>query len=262
MRIAKSMPKSLSAAVAVFLAACEGGPIGPAPEIEDIDLGSPPGREKSDEPVQPDSALPPAIGRILVDASHDGGVWWFPQDQAFYPDSEHQGKELADYFRSLGYDVAEVPRGWTVTDSLLSSFTVVIRAGEWGSYRDSELEAYENFVSRETTLVLLSDHRGTDARDELAELLGIHFQGVVEGWIAQLAEHALTDGVEDLPWGVDAYVDAWDPDQVEILGWLDSGQPVMGLVKSYPAKVLFIGDTNGLQWLPQPFLDNLINWGF
>lgn len=262
MRIAKSMPKSLSAAVAVFLAACEGGPIGPAPEIEDIDLGSPPGREKSDEPVQPDSALPPAIGRILVDASHDGGVWWFPQDQAFYPDSEHQGKELADYFRSLGYDVAEVPRGWTVTDSLLSSFTVVIRAGEWGSYRDSELEAYENFVSRETTLVLLSDHRGTDARDELAELLGIHFQGVVEGWITQLAEHALTDGVEDLPWGVGAYVDAWDPDQVEILGWLDSGQPVMGLVKSYPAKVLFIGDTNGLQWLPQPFLDNLINWGF
>jgi hypothetical protein len=262
MSIAKSIAEASSAVIVVFLAACDGGPTGPVPDLEQIDLGNPPRNQNSDEPVQPDSAARLASGRILVDASHDGGVWWFPQAERFYPDSAHQGKELADYLRSLGYDVTEVPRGWEVTDNLLSSFTAVIRAGEWGAYGDSELEAYQDFVSRETTLVLLSDHRRTDQQDELAEMLGVHFSGVVEGSITQLAEHALMEGVEDLPWGVGAYVDSWDPDHVEMLGWLDGGQPVMGLIESYPAKILFIGDTNGLEWLPQPFLDNLIKWGF
>jgi len=262
MSMAKSIVKYSSAAIAALLAGCDGGPTGPVLDLEQIDLGNPPQNQSSEEPVQPDSAATPAIGRILVDASHDGGVWWFPQAETFYPDSARQGKELADYLRSLGYDVTEVPRGWQVTDSLLSSFTMVIRAGEWGSYQDSELDAYANFVSREATLVLLSDHRGTDPRDELAEMLGIHFRGVVDGSIAQLAEHPLTERVEDLPWGVGAYVDWWDPDHVEMLGWLDGGQPVMGLIESHPAKIMFIGDTNGLEWLPQPFLDNLVKWGF
>lgn len=141
MNIAKSIAQASAAAIVVFLAACDGGPTGPVPDLEQIDLGNPPRNQNSDEPVPPDSADPPASGRILVDASHDGGVWWFPQAGTFYSDSAHQGKELADYLRSLGYEVTEVPRGWEVTDSLLSSFTMVIRTGEWGSYRDSELDA-------------------------------------------------------------------------------------------------------------------------
>src|SRR4051812_3075191 len=51
----------------------------------------------------------PRAGSVLVDASHDGGAWWFPQGgvtaAGFKPDSAHQGRALADYLRSRGYTV-------------------------------------------------------------------------------------------------------------------------------------------------------------
>ena len=43
-----------------------------------------------------------AANRVLVDASKDGGVWWFPQGGSFDPDAYHQGKPLADYSPRLG----------------------------------------------------------------------------------------------------------------------------------------------------------------
>src|SRR6187549_3774745 len=58
----------------------------------------------------------PASKSILVDASKDGGVWWFPQGQAgFSATNPHQGSALADYFRNLGYQVDELPRGAIIT---------------------------------------------------------------------------------------------------------------------------------------------------
>ncbi len=48
--------------------------------------------------------LDPRIKRhILIDASHDGGVWWFPQSGPFSPGAPHQGKALADHLRGLGH---------------------------------------------------------------------------------------------------------------------------------------------------------------
>ena len=41
--------------------------------------------------------LDPRIKRhILIDASRDGGVWWFPQAGPFSPTAAHQGKALAE----------------------------------------------------------------------------------------------------------------------------------------------------------------------
>src|SRR3954453_17646048 len=49
---------------------------------------------------------------ILVDASKDGGTWWFPQAPPFFSDlADHQGKAIADYLRSVGYQIDELPRG-------------------------------------------------------------------------------------------------------------------------------------------------------
>jgi len=45
---------------------------------------------------------------ILVDASHDGGVWW-AGSSGFDPTEPHQGKELADYIRSQDFQVDELP---------------------------------------------------------------------------------------------------------------------------------------------------------
>lgn len=218
--------------------------------------------DRSQEQQDPDPPATATNGRILIDASHDGGVWWFPQDSSFSPDEFHQGQALADHLRDRGYEVEELPRGAVVTTDLLNAYTHVIRAGEWGTHRAGELEAYTRFVERHTTLVLLSDHRGTDPTDELAEMLGIGLEGVVDGRLTRLADHELTDGVGELPFVVGAAVTAFDPEHVEILGWVDDTIPVMGIVRLRPAKIFFLTDANGVELVPQPFIDNLVAWGF
>ena len=67
--------------------------------------------------------------RILVDATRDGGVWWFPQEGPFDPDRDHQGKALADYLRLLDYTVTEVGRDGRMTRDLAESHNVIVRVG-------------------------------------------------------------------------------------------------------------------------------------
>ena len=64
---------------------------------------------------------------ILVDASKDGGVWWFPQGAGFSEDADHQGQAFANYLRSLGFHVDELPRGEIITDQLLEKYSRIIR---------------------------------------------------------------------------------------------------------------------------------------
>lgn len=147
--------------------------------------------------------------RVLVDASKDGGVWWFPQADSFDPGEGHQGKALADHLRRLGYEVTEL------------------------------------------------------GRDELAELVGIGFVGAsaIEP-IVTFADHPITDDVDGLPYIAGAYAVSSGTTGVEFLGWLADGQPVMGVVTGLPSRVFFLGDTNVLEGVPQPLVENLIAWGF
>jgi hypothetical protein len=241
--------------VGLALMACEGSltdPIGDEGERSQF------AEEKVQRPSLPDSILET---RILVDASNDGGVWWFPQSGPFVPGEDHQGRMLAEYLRSWGYEVEELARGALVTDSMLAAYKYVIRAGEWGSAHASELEAYARFVEREATLILLSDHRNTDRHDELAEMLGVVFSGGVDGTLS-VAPHAITTGAEGVYYGFGAFLASYDSTKVEVLGWVNDSLPVMGTLKSTRAKVFFMGDTNTLEWVPQPLVDNLIAWGF
>ena len=50
-----------------------------------------------------------ASGRIVVDASKDGGVWWCRPlgVVGFDPTKDHQGKRLADDLKARGWDVEE-----------------------------------------------------------------------------------------------------------------------------------------------------------
>ncbi len=200
--------------------------------------------------------------RILIDASRDGGVWWFPQGESFDPDAPHQGREFAEYLRSLGYVVDELGRDVAVTSPLLDNYSMVIRAGEWGRARAEELRAYGLFLRRRVTLVLLSDHRNTDPTDELAESLGVTFGGAVEGAITILGDHPIVQGTEGTPYLVGAAVTDYEPAKIEILGQLADGTLVMGLVRSTNAKIFFCGDTNTFELVPQPLVDNLLAWGF
>jgi len=203
--------------------------------------------------------------RVLVDASKDGGVWWFPQAGSFDPGEGHQGKALADHLRRLGYEVTELGRDERMTKTLAREHQIIIRANRFGPpYTELELDAYRAFLSRENTLILLSDHQtNTDGRDELADLVGIGFVGAsaIEP-IVTFADHEITDDVEGLPYIAGAYAVSRGTTAVEFLGWLADGQPVMGVVTGLPAKVFFLGDTNGLEGVPQPLVENLIAWGF
>ena len=200
--------------------------------------------------------------RILVDASKDGGAWWYPQFGSFSETRHHQGKRLADYLRSLGFQVDELGRDVTVTDDLLDQYTNVIRAGEWGNYLPTELGAYARFLERETSLILLSDHRNTDAHDQLAEMLGVTFGGAYDGPVTRLAPHPITDRIGTISYIAGAAVTSFDPSRVEILGWVQDTIPVMGIIRSNTAKIFFFGDTNAPEAVPQPFIDNLVRWAF
>ena len=196
-----------------------------------------------------------------MDASHDGGVWWFPQSFPFDPDQDHQGRHLAEHFRERGYTVDELGRGSVVTDSILRGYGIVIRAGKYGAYRAEELDAYEGYVSCETTLILLGEYLREGETDPPAERLGLHFAGVYRGDVTDIEPHPITEGVVSIPYLTGSALVEFDSSRVTILGRLE-GLPVMGLLRGYAAKVFFMGDTNTLQPVPRPLVDNLMAWGF
>lgn len=220
--------------------------------------------------------------RILVDASHDGGAWWFPQsDTGGFSDSEpHQGKALADFLRTRGFKVDELPRGAEITQSLLSSYNKIIRAGKYGIYTASELAAYDEYLNRSSSLILISEYLRPGQTDELAERLGIRFVGMAEGNVTRFAEHEITNGATPFYYSVGPVImDTTSNPAIEFLGWLSetayvdlndnnkrdanepTGMPVMGILHHPKSKVFFIGD-NGLETVPQPLVANLVSWAF
>jgi hypothetical protein len=231
-------------------------------------------------PAQTLASVPPAPGytppalssesnKILIDASHDGGVWWFPQGPATGYDATqpHQGKALADYLRQLGFAVDELPRGAAITDELLGQYDKVIRAGAFLAYKASELTAYESFLSRPTALLLLQDHLTHTTNDALSQGLGLHFSGAVSGTITRFATHDITKDVTSLPYIAGSVIHNPDRNKVTVLGTLgasadSTGAAAMGILHHPKSRVLFLGDMNGLEQVPQPLTANVVKWLF
>lgn len=223
----------------------------------------------------------PLNKKIVIDASHDGGVWWFPQSEltGFDTAKYHQGKVFADLLRSKGFRVDELGRGSELKEEHFMGFYIVIRVGGFQPYTQRELDVYTKLVKRGMNLVFFTDHKKYDPKDELGDLLGLKFEGVAFGTVSRFAIHTITDNLSSLAYIAGSVITNADenPD-IEILGWLgeseygdlnmngqkDEGEPaappVMGILNYPKSKVFFIGDSNGLQVMPQPFLDNLIRW--
>lgn len=220
---------------------------------------------------------------ILIDASHDGGTWWFPQSSTdgFNPSQEHQGKPLADYLRSLGYDVRELGSGTNVTWSLLSKYNKVIRAGKYGGYSATELQAYDKYIERGSSLILIGEFLRQGQVDELAENLGIKFRGKADGTVTSFADHAITSDSGPIRYIAGSVVtNAEENKDIEILGWLpedtrvdymgrkssgdpvNNGIPVMGILHHPNARIFFTGELNGMEQVPRPFTENLVKWAF
>ena len=220
---------------------------------------------------------------VLVDASRDGGAWWFPQSSAFDPNAPHQGKPLADYLRSLGFEVTELPRPFTIELSLLQQHDLVIRANEsgaFGIYAFTEREAYKEYVRRGGPLLLLGDIRSPSYADTLALLFGMQVQGITRGsQLMDFVPHPITRGVPSgvLRYGVGsgimdlpqtakilAHLDGASYLDLNDNGIRDSGEPyappVMAIMKYHRGRIVFIGDTNLLEDVPQPLTDNTLRW--
>lgn len=213
---------------------------------------------------------------ILVDASRDGGVWWSPQTGPFDPAANHQGKQLADFLKSQGHKVTELPRPYTVTAELLADYDIVIRVVGFDSYTAAEITAYRDYVQNGGNLLLLADHH---ANDGLAIGFGIHFQGVTRGpnMLTNYTPHPLTNGVGALFYNVGSGLTSYPPG-AQVIGrlsaasYLDlndnnvkdaaepSGPSVLGVMTLGKGRIVFCGDANLWLNVPQPLTNNLLAW--
>ena len=252
------------------LVACDGGMT--TPDDPDDPFGAPLGAPFTTFNA-PASGRCPAVNprSVLVDPSHDGGVWWFPQSattpEGFDPDAPHQGRALADYLRGRGYTVTELGRGATLPTDSMRTYATVIRAGYYydarhPGYSAADLAAYEAYLDCPRTLVLLGEFLRDGRSDVLADSLGIPLTGIITSTITDFMTHELTAGVVSVPFIAGSFLASESNPDIKVLGRLPSGEAVMGVLAKGDARVFFIGDMNGLQQLPQPLVQNLVAWGF
>ena len=271
-RHAKLAALVLSAAA---LIACDGGVTPPTQDTPDTPGN--PGGGAVGFPITtfttPASGECPAVRpkSVLVDPTHDGGVWWFPQAAStadgFNPDSAHQGRAFANYLRAQGYTVTELGRGGTLPTDSMRAYATVIRAGYWydalhPGYSAADLAAYAAYLHCPRTLIVLGEFLRDGRRDVLADSLGIPLSGIITSTITDFTAHALTTGVSSVPFIAGSYLASESNAAIQVLGRLPTGEAVMGVLAKGDAKVFFIGDMNGIQLLPQPFVQNLVAWGF
>jgi hypothetical protein len=214
--------------------------------------------------------------RILVDSSRDGGAWWFPQAGPFDPAAKHQGKALADHLRSLGHKVDELPRPTTITAKLLAGYDIVIRAAGAGNYSQAEITAYQGYVKQGGGLLLLAEF---GPPDNLALSFGLKFEGRTAGnnLLSNFTPHPVTQGVGQLSYKVGGGLTK-APAGAQVLGKLsglsfldlnnngvkDAGEPaappVLGAMSHGQGRIVFCGDTNLWQTVPQPLTKNVVKW--
>jgi len=184
--------------------------------------------------------------RILVDASKDGGLWWFPQGRnGFDPKQHHQGKPLADLMRSKGWEVVELGRGEVITADRLRDFDAVVRPPAWFDYAADEVIAYRDSVIGGTRLLLMAGYG--EKNDSLAAIFGLRFDShnrfaAVRQWIP----HPLTADLEgkDLSWTSVKE----SPQNAVLLAWLNYGvadaRPVLGYLPYGSGYVVFVGQAS------------------
>jgi hypothetical protein len=192
---------------------------------------------------------------ILVDASDDGGVWWFPQGGAGDPSAPHQGKALADYMRSLGGDVRELPRPFRTSLYLLNQYPLVLLVGACNVRDSFEIPAYKEYVLRGGRLILIGEHPCT-LMSPLPRVFGLQMSGSHWGTVVDFTPHPITIGVTSLQYHAGSSI-AKAPPGATTLGSLH-GEPVMGIMPLGSGEVFYIGDVHALEAVSQPFVDNLI----
>jgi hypothetical protein len=78
--------------------------------------------------------------------------------------------------------------------------------------------------------------------------------------VTDITPHAITNGVASINYNGGAVILSEDlSDSIPVLGSI-SGDAAMGILMHPTAKIFFIGDSNDLLMVRQPFVGNLLNW--
>ncbi len=179
--------------------------------------------------------------RILIDASKDGGLWWFPQAGHFDAEQPHQGKIFADSLRQDGAEVVELGRGETITTDRLRGFDLVIRVPAFFTYSPSEANAYRYIVAGGTRLLIIGG--ATPNPDRVAEAFGLKFEkrahfSSLKRWVPHPFFPAFGEDSESAWSGVVGV-----PNEAVVLGWINNSKetPVQGYLPYGQGYVVFTG---------------------
>jgi hypothetical protein len=196
---------------------------------------------------------------ILIDASHDGGVWWFPQVGSFSADLPHQGSGFENQLKELGFSVDILSRNQKPTQDILQNYSIIIRANGFESYSPEEVDAYKQAVDRGVILLLLSDHQKYDSQDEVANMLGVSFQGSLIGEIKNFSGNKIFKDLSELEYLAGSYIVPMQDISIQPLAWLEN-KPVIAFLPSMHSRIFLMGDTNAIEASAQPFVNSLISW--
>jgi hypothetical protein len=195
---------------------------------------------------------------LLIDASHDGGVWWFPQDNGCNPNQNHQGEAFSRFLKSKNFRVDVLPKGYRISDEIFQNYQVIIRTGGFGNYTTEEVNSYRNAIDRGITLFLMADHSTHNPNDQIGDLLGIKFSGSHKGEITKFVDHRIFQDVKSLHYLAGSEVTA-NNENFKPIAWLNN-IPVIGEYSHPKSRILISGDVNFIQPVPLPFSDNLAKW--
>ena len=199
-----------------------------------------------------------------------------------------EGADVEELPRSFQFGTAST-QPQVVTSELLAGRALVVRAGVNANYADirtrvlgtdypaGEIGAYRNYVGGGGKLLLLSDHLWPKQTDALAESFGIRLAGVSTGEnrIERFVAHPITRNVGRLNYLVGSGLVGAPTAGVTILGFLSprtyldldrdnargGDEPVaagvMGVMEFGKGVIVFMGDVNTLQTVPQPLTRNI-----
>ena len=197
--------------------------------------------------------------RIVIDASRDGGGWWFPQGPAPF-DSEkwHQGSELAAYFKGRGWEVIEIPRGARLTNQMEGA-SIVVRVNQYGTYMQTEVDAYREFVRKGGSLLLVTGfvRENEGENDSVAKQFGLRFEGVIEAAVMHSAAAYRKDFDETI-YQIGSIVVRY-PKSTQPLAQLDHDRLVMGMFRFGRGKIVFLSSVFSLLHVRQRFTTRLFD---
>ncbi|CAN5900364.1 hypothetical protein BH11VER1_BH11VER1_11210 [soil metagenome] len=205
------------------------------------------------------SAQEPKI-KIIVDASRDGGTWWFPQEKKGFDSSKpHKGKFLADYLRTRCQEMIEIAPGEVVVDQFKEA-SLVVRFNSYGPpYRAEEVEAYKNYVDKGGRVLLVYGAPFKGSTDAVADVLGIRFgQAAQTPFIKKWAVNPLTAGLKDVPFMTGSVITGF-PESAIQLATMANGQSIFGMTNVGKGKIIYLGSFAPLIGVSQPFTERVVD---